>query len=88
MGQFSVKITPLPGSLLSANQHADLLRELEKCRQGRIQQLRWAHACDSQRPRGRDDMRRNPAAQIDPLDFPEVVIRENSRKLQGLIEGR
>jgi len=33
-------------------------------------------------------MRRNPAAQIDPLDFPEVVIRENSRKLQGLIEGR
>ena len=32
-------------------------------------------------------MRRNAAAQIDPLDFPERVVRQNGRELQGLIEG-
>jgi len=32
-------------------------------------------------------MRRDPATQIDPLDLPEFVIRQNGGELQGLIEG-
>jgi len=64
------------------------LRELEERRQGRVQQLRWAHASYRQSPRRRDDMRGDPATQINPLDLPEFVVRQNGGKLQGLIEGR
>jgi hypothetical protein len=31
-------------------------------------------------------MRRDPAPQIDQLDLPECVIRQNGRELQGLVE--
>jgi hypothetical protein len=65
----------------------DLLGELEERRQRRIHQLRWAHPGDRQRPRRGDDVRRDAATQIDPLDLPEFAIRQNGRELQGLIEG-
>jgi hypothetical protein len=29
----------------------------------------------------------DPAMQIDPLDLPEFVVRQNGGELQGLIEG-
>ncbi len=59
----------------------DRLRELEERRQGRIFQLRWAHAGDGQRPGRWNDVRRDAAAQIDPLDFFECFVRQNGRKL-------
>jgi len=81
-------VEPGPGGGRPArNQSADILGELEKRRQVRIHQLRGAHARDSESPRRWDDMRRDAAAQIDPLDLPEFAIRENGRELQGLIEG-
>ena len=70
------------------NQGTDLLRELEERRQGPVQQLRRAHSSYRQSPRRRDDMRGDPAPQIDPLDLPEFIIRQNGGELQGLIEGR
>jgi len=33
-------------------------------------------------------MRGDPTTQIDPLDLPEFIIRQNGGELQGLIEGR
>ena len=32
-------------------------------------------------------MRRNAAAQIDPLDLPEFTIRQDGRELQRLVKG-
>jgi hypothetical protein len=32
-------------------------------------------------------MRGDPATQIDPLNLPEFIIRQNGGELQGLIEG-
>lgn len=63
------------------------LAELEQRRQGGIGQLRRAHASHRQRPRRWDDVRRDAATQIDPLDLPEFAIRQNGRELQGLIKG-
>lgn len=34
-----------------------------------------------------EDVRRDTATQIDPLDLPEFTVRQNGGKLQGLIEG-
>ena len=61
--------------------------ELEEGRQGGIHQLRWAHTGHGQRPRRWDNVRRDTATQIDPLDLPEFTIRQNGGELQGLIEG-
>src|SRR6056297_474165 len=74
------------GGRSALNEGPDLLRELERGRQRRIDQLRWAQPCDRQRPRRRDDVRRDPAAQIYPLEIPEFTILKNSRELQRLVK--
>ena len=65
------------------DQSCDVLRELEEARQVWIGQLRRAQASDRQRPWRRNNVRRDPATQIDPLDLPECVIRQDGRELQG-----
>ena len=69
------------------DQSCDVLGQLEQCWQGWIQQLRRTQTGDRQCPGRWNDMRRDAAAQIYPLDFPERVVRQNRRKLQRLIEG-
>lgn len=69
------------------DQGCNVLSELKKIRQAGIKELRWAQSGYSQRPRRWNNLWRDPAAQVDPLDLPECVIRQNGGEVQWLVEG-
>jgi hypothetical protein len=54
----------------------------------KIMRLTGSLLGENQHPRRRDDMRGDPATQIDPLDLPEFVIRQDGGELQWLIKSR
>ena len=64
----------------------DRLGELEQGRQLWVNQLRGRDAGDNQRLWGRDDVWRDPAAQVDALDLDKTVVRTDRCKLQRLIK--